>query len=234
MNFSAVYFQEKELSAALAVVVHVLLFTLLFFGVQWQTKHPDAIEVQLWSQLPDVATPVAPQVEPKIEPKIEPRPEIKKPDIALKEKAEKEKIEKNRAEQEKREKDRKEQLKQMATQEERQLKSQRQADEMKRMAQTELSSGRARINNDYYGKIIGKIRGNLVMPPDLPGNPEAVFDIVQLPSGEVISTRLKKSSGFKPYDDAVERAILRSSPLPTPEKADLFVRSLELKFRPKD
>ena len=58
--------------------------------------------------------------------------------------------------------------------------------------------------------------------------------MVQLPTGEVLNARLRKSSGHKPYDDAVERAILKASPLPKPERPDLFQRSLELKFRPLD
>jgi colicin import membrane protein len=48
----------------------------------------------------------------------------------------------------------------------------------------------------------------------------------------VLNAKLKKSSGHKGYDAAVERAILKSSPLPKPDKADLFSRTLELRFRP--
>ena len=66
------------------------------------------------------------------------------------------------------------------------------------------------------------------------GNPEAIFEVVQLPTGEIIDVQLKKSSGVRAYDDAVQRAILKSSPLPRPERADLFQRSLTLKFRPTD
>ena len=60
------------------------------------------------------------------------------------------------------------------------------------------------------------------------------FDVVQLPTGEVIDVRLAKSSGVRAYDDAVQRAILKSSPLPRPAQAELFVRTLELRFRPQE
>jgi len=50
----------------------------------------------------------------------------------------------------------------------------------------------------------------------------------------VLAVRLRKSSGFKSYDEALERAILKSSPLPKPDRPELFERSLELKFRPLD
>ena len=35
-------------------------------------------------------------------------------------------------------------------------------------------------------------------------------------------------------DAAIERAILKSSPLPKPEQADLFSRQLDLRYRPLD
>jgi len=57
---------------------------------------------------------------------------------------------------------------------------------------------------------------------------------VQLPTGEVLSVRLRKSSGHKQLDEAIERAILKSSPLPKPDRAELFMRSFELKYRPLD
>ena len=37
-----------------------------------------------------------------------------------------------------------------------------------------------------------------------------------------------------PHDDAVERAINKSSPLPLPDDRGLFRRDLELKFRPQE
>jgi len=86
----------------------------------------------------------------------------------------------------------------------------------------------------YAGRIKAKIRGNIVLPPDLKGNPEAIFDVVQLPTGEVLSVKLRKSSGHAGYDLAVERAVLKSSPLPRPDRPELFQRALELKFRPLD
>jgi colicin import membrane protein len=66
------------------------------------------------------------------------------------------------------------------------------------------------------------------------GNPEAVFNVVQLPTGDVLSVKLKKSSGNPALDTAIERAILKASPLPLPEPRSLFERQLELTFRPLD
>ena len=72
------------------------------------------------------------------------------------------------------------------------------------------------------------------VPPEMAGNPEAIFDVVQLPTGEIIDAQLKKSSGNRAYDEAVQRAIIKASPLPRPDSPDLFQRSLTLKFRPRD
>jgi colicin import membrane protein len=66
------------------------------------------------------------------------------------------------------------------------------------------------------------------------GNPEAIFSVVQLPTGEVLSVKLRKSSGNPALDAAIERAILKASPLPLPEPRSLFDRQLELVFRPLD
>ena len=76
----------------------------------------------------------------------------------------------------------------------------------------------------------------MILPPDMAGNPEAIFDVVQLPTGEIIDAVLRKSSGVRAYDEAVQRAIVKSSPLPRPppDRPELFQRTLTLKFRPQD
>ncbi len=56
------------------------------------------------------------------------------------------------------------------------------------------------------------------------------------PAADAPSTLLQTirqlSSGNRAYDEAVERAILKSSPLPKPDQAEVFQRQLSLKFRP--
>ena len=88
--------------------------------------------------------------------------------------------------------------------------------------------------NEYVAAIQRKVRSGWILPQDLQGNPEAVFLVTQIPTGEVLTIRLLKSSGNKAYDDAVERAILKASPLPRPPSRDLFSRELKLTFRPHD
>ena len=83
-----------------------------------------------------------------------------------------------------------------------------------RAAQAAAGAARNKAQLDWIDKIRSRIRGNINLPPDIPGNPEAIFDVVQLPTGEIIDVKLRKSSGVRAYDDAVQRAILKSSPLP--------------------
>lgn len=103
-----------------------------------------------------------------------------------------------------------------------------------RAAQEAAARARARAEADYVNRIRNKVRGNIILAAEVPGNPEAVFEVNQLPTGEVVSVQLVRSSGNRAYDDAVERAILRSSPLPKPADADVFQRRLTLRFRPNE
>jgi colicin import membrane protein len=228
----------KKASVLLAIAMHVLLAVFLIYGIRWQREAPEAVSVELVSAPPAPVAEAKPTPPPPPEPvqKVEPKPEPKpappppKSEIAVKEKEKPkpppkevpppkadpvvEQLKKREAEQLKREA---EQL-------------QRQA-ELNKLKADEASAARSRDMADYLGKIRGKIRGKIVRPPDVRGNPEAVFDVTQLPSGDILDVKLKKSSGSAALDAAIERAILSSSPLPTP-KPELFNRSLELKFRP--
>ena len=84
----------------------------------------------------------------------------------------------------------------------------------------------------YIDAIRAKVRQHVVVPPGVVGNPEAVFDVVQLPDGTVVEVRLVRSSGFASLDVALERAIRAASPLPTPPDHRLFARELRLILRP--
>ena len=251
----------KWIAAILAIAVHVAFVLFLIFSVNWQNRKPEPVTAELY--VPPAAEKIEPAKPPPEPPKPElPKPQVEakpppveppKPDIALKEKQErarKEQAERERKEKEKqaaerreverREAEKKEQLeKRLAEARERQareaeaLKAQAQRE---RQAQEKIAAAGARVkaDADYIRRIQAKIRGNVVVPPDMPGNPEAIFDVVQLPSGEIIDVQLGKSSGVRAYDEAVQRAILKSSPLPRPDSPDMFRRNLTLKFRPLD
>jgi len=61
------------------------------------------------------------------------------------------------------------------------------------------------------------------------------FRISLMPTGELLGQpKMIKSSNIKSCDDAVERAIIQSQPLPLPKDSGLFskLKNLELKFHP--
>jgi colicin import membrane protein len=191
--------------------------------------------------------PPTPQPEPpKPTPRVEP-PAPSKADIALKakqEQAEHARVEKEKRDADKREADKrdaekkKQDDKRLAEARERQA---READALKAQAEREriatakaADAAQAKAMEDYIRRIQSRIKGNVVLPPDISGNPEAVFDVLQLPTGEIIDVQIKQSSGVRAYDEAVQRAIIKASPLPKPDSADMFRRSLTLKFRPLD
>jgi colicin import membrane protein len=70
----------------------------------------------------------------------------------------------------------------------------------------------------WGAKVSSQIRANTVfpVPPDLRGNPKAEFALTVLPDGSIGSLRLTRSSGLPAWDQAAERAIRRSDPLPRP------------------
>jgi colicin import membrane protein len=114
------------------------------------------------------------------------------------------------------------------------MRAQAEQESATRAEQAAAGAARSRSQLEWIDKIRSRIRGNINLPPDIPGNPEAIFDVVQLPTGEIIDAQLSKSSGNRAYDEAVQRAIIKSSPLPRPDSPDLFQRNLTLKFRPRD
>ena len=243
-------------AAVLAFLVHAAFLAVLVFGLRWTSKAPDAVMVELWNQLPVTEPapqvepppppPPAPEPEPKPVPKVEPKPVPKvapklpepkapvaarKPDIAIEKQKKPEKPVPR--EEPKLNLDRSSAIKEQLQRELEQVQRDRQQTVAKASAPPPPAVAPV-IDPGYANRIRSKIRGNIVVPSDMIGNPEAIFDVLQIPGGEVIEVRLRKSSGNKGYDDAVERAIRKSSPLPLPARQEQFQRQLELKFRPQD
>lgn len=110
------------------------------------------------------------------------------------------------------------------------------ADQQAAREQTEKSAATQRLVDEYVAKISAKIRQNIVPPPDVADDALAEFNVTLLPGGAVLPPVLNKSSGNSAYDNAVERAILKSQPLPLPPDPTLFerFRKLKLHFRPKE
>lgn len=259
---TAAVFEERSdpgriASALLAAAVHGLLLLVLIFGVRWQNRPPESVMVELWNEPP---APVQGQPEPKPAPRVEPAPPpppepvIPKPDIVEKKAPEPKPAPKPLPKAEPkppppkpvaakapptapakpRDEEAQRQIREQLAREQASLAIDREHQQIKDQLANDAAAARSKSIADWVGKVRAKIRGNVVLPPDIKGNPEAIFDVVQLPTGEVLSVKRRKSSGHPALDDAIERAILKSSPLPKPDKSESAPRAFELKYRPLD
>ncbi len=255
------YPSYKTPAAALALMVHGAFFALLYFGFTWQTQTPAEMSVELWQSLPDmpettlvVTPPSPPEVKvaeplPPPEPIPVPTPPVveTKPDIVLAVKKPEKKVP---------------EAKPVAAQieppkvrvptpalvpvkaapvkpapvkpEEPSIADLAAAQEL--AAQAAQAAAVGRLVDEAMSKISSKIRRNIVMPPDVANDAQVIFTVTLLPGGSVLNARLAQSSGNAAYDNAVERAILKSQPLPLPTDASLFnrFRELKLRFKPVD
>jgi colicin import membrane protein len=226
-------------AASLSALVHIVLFAVMVLGVRWQSHRPDVVEVELWEAPSVQPAPVAaPAPPPPAPPKVEPAPRIEKPIIAIKEKPKppppkpKAKPEAKAPPKAKPDPAFEKRLREQAANEQKALEAARREDALKQLLARAQADTGAKALAAWEDKIRSKIRGNIILPQGIVGNPEAIFDVTQLPTGEVLNVIKRKSSGHAAYDEAVERAILKSSPLPKPEQAGLFRRDLKLSFRP--
>ncbi|MDR0247653.1 MAG: cell envelope integrity protein TolA [Burkholderiales bacterium] len=239
-----------------AVVANLVFLGLLIFSISWRNPPPVPVTAELYA-------PPAPEPTPLPKPPVTPPPEVKPPEqpdpeIAIQkkkeeerrkqeaegkarqeklkkeqlEKAAREKAERERLEREKKEKEEKERKE--AEQKAREEAAQREAELQKMLAEQKKRDELQAAQDRWIQSIRIKVTGNVTLPPNIEGNPTAEFLIVQLPTGDVIDAKLQKSSGNATYDDAVYRAIMKSSPLPKPERTDLFRRELRFVFRPRD
>ncbi len=247
----------KISSGLLTLAVHVLLFGMLYLGVNWRTEQSEGMQVELWGQLPETqpipaqaapppAPPPAPAKPEPVKPKetVKPAPPVKaviempgkkiKPEPSKpKEPVKPEPRKKmSKAEQQRAAED----LKAMEQQEQQDLSTREAREAQAAKAAAAISSEQEK----YMGLISAKIRRNIVMPPDLAEKVEAQFVITLLPDGSLVTDpKMVKSSGNAAYDAAVLRAILKAQPFPLPENPDVRIRFLNpnqirLKFNSRD
>jgi colicin import membrane protein len=240
-------------AAMLSLAVHIALLAALMLGVHWQSRAPDVVTVELWRPPPEVAqpappprveTPPKPAPAPKVVPPApapKPEPRIEKPDIALKAKPKPKpkpepvpvakpepappKPDETMAQRV---------LAEALNREEQRHTAERERQKIEDQLQRESQAARNRAMQAWIDKIRARIRGNIVTLPNIQGNPEALVLVTLLPNYEVLDAKLVISSGHSAYDEAVLRAIRKSSPLPKPDSASLFERELKLTFRPLD
>ncbi len=248
----------------MTLLVHGVLLLLLFFSIHWKSVQPMQIAtVELWDHLPNppVVSPTPepqpevkpePKLEAKPEPKIEPEPpvkvdiQVKKNPVKPEPKPEPKKKEPEKklepAKPEAKTESELKKLQESLLKEDTQLTKQ---DKAKSSAPAEVKSNVAvqgsTTDTSELAKYISLITAQIKqhVNPQVCGNgkPELQFTINLMPTGYLIGKpKLSASNASPACNDAVERAILESQPLPVPKQADLFsqFRELKLKFRPNE
>jgi colicin import membrane protein len=91
---SQAYYEPHKLSAGvLALAVHGIFFSLLYFGFNWHVKTPESVMVEMWDHLPAPEQVPQPQPEPpppappeQVPPKVEtpPPPKVAPPVVVAK------------------------------------------------------------------------------------------------------------------------------------------------------
>jgi len=173
---------------------------------------------------PDIAIKASPKQKPEPKPKPKPKPPPPKPKPEPKPRPKpKPRVDVFQK-----------QMQEQLAAEEQQISAQRQEAELSALLARDAAAARSKALAAWADKIRATIRRNIVLPPGIKGNPEAVFQIVLLPTAEVLRADVEKSSNNAALDDAIVRAILKSSPLPKPDDPRVFDRRIELTYRPYD
>lgn len=122
------------------------------------------------------------------------------------------------------------------------LEKQRQ-DNLKRMAGLAGATGGANATGSaqvssgpsasYAGRIVARIKPNIVLTSPVSGNPMAEVEVRTSPDGTIVGRKLLKSSGVAAWDDAVLKAIDKTEVLPR-DVDGRVPANLVIGFRPLD
>jgi colicin import membrane protein len=212
-------------SLTLALAMHGLLLLMLILGLSWRSTTPAVVEAELWSALPQEAAalpepqPIVPvePVKPLVE--LEPRPvPTLKADITVKEETPKKVHEVHPIPvPPKQVVAPKPTPKPMVTPTPANPSAlaylQQQAKSEAKGSDAHTSGPRG--TDTYVARLVAKIRSNTIFPTaGVAGNPTVKILIEQLPSGEVTGVTIVASSGLRAFDEAVQRGVQASSPLP--------------------
>ena len=255
---SAITYSEpyKLPAGILALAVHAAFLALLYFGINWQTQPPQGMVVDIWKSLPASETAPA-KVEPSPVKKIEPPKPVAPPklvepvrpvappkadiELAQKKKPQVKPVEiKKPVEVKQPVKAAKPvEMPQPATPK---MSEAERAEQDARAEQVFARAAQAtaigKVVDEYKAKIQSKIKRNINIVDTLGVAKDArvEFLVTLLPGGTVLNVKPIKKSGNAAWDSAVERAIIKSQPLPLPPDVALFrnFRELKVGFSPEE
>lgn len=110
----------------------------------------------------------------------------------------------------------------------------RQEEAAAKVAQAEKA---AQMTAEHQDIIRAQVAAAWRYPPNVTPDMEVEVRLTMVPTGEVISATVTKSSGHEALDRSVEQAIMKASPLSVPEDIRVFeknFRTLTMKFRPEN
>ncbi|MDF3838598.1 cell envelope integrity protein TolA [Cupriavidus basilensis] len=242
----------------LALLMHVFLGVLLYYGVHWQSSTPVGLQAELWDATPaTTAQPPEPAALPHPAPAPTVQPKEEEADIALQQQKRREAAAARQEAQEQARQQAREQADQRArlAREEADARA-RQATAANAQRRSELERLQAQAggtvasqgvgnragntagaggtaSSGYPDRVRRRVKPNIIFTEEVSGNPAAVVAVQLAPDGSLLSARLTKSSGNSAWDSAVLRAVERSDPLPRDENG-IAPGSVTLTFKPKD
>jgi len=244
-----------------AVVLHVIVIGSLLIGFQCTRKMqaPPVIQATIVDSKPAAKPKAEPKVEPKVEPpkpdehKLEEEKKKQEDDqrkkqelleqqkkAELQEKQKQEDQRKAQVAEQQRQKKEEQERKAKEEQERKEAEKKKKEAELREQLQRELSSeetarksaATSAAQNQWVEAIRAKVIPNFNPPPGTPDTFQCRVSVNLLPGGQVVGVKLLDSCGNPILDSAVERAIRKSDPLPTPDNPAAFERELEFTFVP--
>lgn len=88
-------------------------------------------------------------------------------------------------------------------------------------------------SSSYAGRIVARVKPNIVFGEEIAGNPKAEVEVKTAPDGTIVGQRIVKSSGVASWDEAVLKALIKTQVLPR-DTDGRVPPSLFIDFRPKD
>ncbi len=110
----------------------------------------------------------------------------------------------------------------------------RQEEAAAKVAQAERAT---QLTAEHQDIIRAQVAAAWRYPPNVTPEMEVEVRLTMVPTGEVISATVTKSSGHQALDRSVEQAIMKASPLSVPDDIRVFeknFRTLTMKFRPEN
>jgi colicin import membrane protein len=150
--------------------------------------------------------------------------------VAAEKREQQEREQQARAEREKREKE-------AAERREREAAQKRREAELAAALAAEAERAEARASDQYEQYILmitNRIKSNWDRPLSARLGIDCVVQVVQLPTGDVVSARVASCNGDDAVRRSIERAVMDASPLPRAPTPALFERSLNVTFRPDE